>query len=204
MKKLMLYALVVSAGIFGTGCTPGEVGAGAIGVGIGIGIGRHAGHRHGHHNGHRHCNRHRCWDGMDQIEAASRSSEISEFASRYQVPTASAAKVVDAFANAEDQGLDAFRALGLTDNDFKAMMNHQLPSDQTVQVASQKLDLSEKEGRQLLISMQREFNAQAKNVNSEYWKYCTSEGSWKTDQNRSCSSLNWPGCSPATGANFCY
>lgn len=210
MKKLMIYALIVTAGIFGAGCTPEEIGAGAIGVGIGIGIGR--GHDHRHDRDHRRrpprrhprCDRWGCWDGLNQVQAAQNASDVSNLASKYQIPVSSAAKITQAFANSEVQGLDAFRAMGLTDKDFKAMMNHQLPSDTAVKTAAQKLDLSEQKGRQLLTAMMREFNAQAANVKSEYWQYCMSEGSWKTDRNRSCSNVNWPGCSPQTGAKFCY
>lgn len=206
MKNWILYTLVVCAGIFGAGCTAREIGAGAIGVGIGIGIGR--GHHHGDHHRHRRpphhrCDRWGCWGDMEQANAMA-ASDASDLASRYQIPTATAAKLVDAFAKAETQGLTPFRALGLNDADFKAMVNHQPPSEQSVKTASQKLDLSEKQGRALLVAMTREFNKQAADVNSEYWQYCTADGSWKTEKNSSCKSLNWPGCGPQEGAKFCY
>lgn len=212
MKKIMLYLLVVTAGIFGTGCTAGEIGAGAIGIGIGIGIGR--GHHHGDGHRHRRPPRHRCdydhfgrrhcWDGMDQIYAVTKAADTSELSSRYRIPMTSAAKITDAFEQAETGELTSFKAMGLDEKAVKAMLNHRLPSDSTVKTVSAKLNLSETQGRNMLVSMMREYHAQAANVNSDYWKYCMAEGFWKTNKNRSCSKAHWPGCSPATGASFCY
>lgn len=212
MKNLIIWTLIVTAGVFGTGCTAEEVGAGAIGVGIGIGIGRGDHWDRDHRDGRRHrrpprhhrprCDRWGCWGDMNA--QANNSAEVSRLASKYQIPVTSATKITQAFANAESQGLSAFRAMGLADKDFKAMMNYEMPSDAAVKNASDKLDLSQQQGRQLLVAMMKEFRSQASDVNSEYWAYCTSAGKWKTDRNSSCANTNWPGCSPQTGAKFCY
>lgn len=208
MKKLVLLSLVIATGALQIGCSAREIGAGAIGVAIGVGIGRHHHdhhhHRRGRHHHHRGCDIWGCWGGVNQIQGISREAVVSDFASDYQIPVTAAAKITDAFAKSQNEGLVPFRALGLTDNDFKALMDYKLPSPQTVKTASAKLDVSEHQARNLLIAMMKNFNAQATNVKSAYWKYCTSDGSWKTDRNRSCAKLSWPGCSPATGAKFCY
>lgn len=158
-----------------------------------------------------HCDRLGCWDPNSPNFvnfAASGSSNLSKntakLEAKYGLPRSAAAKVAAAFNNVRAQGMKAYLSIGLTESDFKAMMNRQLPSDEAVQRSASKLGLSEKQSRQVLTAMMRSFWAQAANVNSPYWKYCQMGGHWKTDQNRSCSKLHWPGCSPQTGAKLCY
>ncbi|KYG64056.1 hypothetical protein AZI86_14725 [Bdellovibrio bacteriovorus] len=157
------------------------------------------------------CDRLGCWDPNSPNFvnfAASSSSNLSKntakLEAKYGLPRSAAARIANAFNNVRAQGMESFLSIGLTEKDFKAMMKRQLPSDEAVQRAAGKLGLSEKQSRQVLTAMMRSFWAQAANVNSPYWKYCQMGGHWKTDQNRSCSKLHWPGCSPQTGAQLCY
>lgn len=152
-----------------------------------------------------HCDRLGCWDpNQPNFVVLSTSSAAKNLVAKYGIPKTSAVRIASAFANVRSQGLNAYLAIGLTERDFKGMMNRQLPSDEAVRRAAGKLGLSEAQSRNLLISMMRSFWAQAANVNSAYWKYCQMGGYWKTDRNRSCSKLHWPGCSPQTGAKLCY
>jgi hypothetical protein len=154
------------------------------------------------------CDRLGCWDpnfvaSVSSVEANA-ASGADKLVAKYGIPASAAKIIARSFNNAHLEGLDAYYEMGLTQSDFKAMMNRKLPSDETVKRASVKLGLSEKQSRDLLTAMMRNFFAQATNVNSPYWKYCQMGGHWKTDQNRSCAKLSWPGCSPENGAKFCY
>lgn len=158
-----------------------------------------------------HCDRLGCWDpnapnfvNLGATASSNLSKNTAKLESKYGLPRSAAAKVAGAFNNVRAQGMEAYLAIGLTEKDFKTMMNRQLPSDEAVQRSASRLGLSEKQSRQVLTAMMRSFWTQAENVNSPYWKYCQMGGHWKTDQNRSCSELHWPGCSPQTGAKLCY
>lgn len=155
-----------------------------------------------------HCDRLGCWDpnspNFVNFATASSSKAADKLIAKYGVPRPAAVKIAAAFGNVRAQGMNAYLAIGLTENDFKVMMNRRLPADDAFQRSAAKLGISEKQARQLLTAMMRSFWAQADDVNSPYWKYCQMGGHWKTDQNRSCSKLFWPGCSPKTGAKLCY
>jgi hypothetical protein len=137
-------------------------------------------------------------------DVMAKSSVASKLAKKYQIPMSASSKIAQSFANVNSQGMDAFYAMGLTENDMKGFMKRQIPSEASIKTASGKLGLSETQTRTLITSMMREFFKQANNVKSEYWQRCMSEGKWKTDRNQSCEKTFWPGCSPAEGAQFCY
>jgi hypothetical protein len=201
MKKLIVLALIGSQ--FLVSCRTGEVVAGTIGVGVGIGLGRYYDRHHGHHHGHHHGGgRHGRWNS--DLETMVANSDAKKFADRYGIRFEAAKKIQMAFAGLPDSGLASFDAIGLGKADLKAIAKHNLPSADSIKQMAEKLDMSEAQTRDLLVNVNRDFQARSANVNSYYWQSCMEGGQWSTPQNSSCQQANWSGCSPATGASLCY
>lgn len=195
MKKTLILGIALIASQSLISCSTGEVAAGAIGVGVGIGIGSH--YRHHHH--HRH---YRGWSVDMDVAAA--NTKATQFADKYNISVDAAKKIQKAFDGVEQNGLASFQSIGLTKSDVKAIAKHDLPSTEGIKNMAAKLDMSEAQTRDMLVSVNKDFEASAANGNSEYWRSCMQEGEWSTPQNASCTSANSNGCSPSTGATLCY
>jgi hypothetical protein len=210
MKKLIVLGLIGGALMFAASCTPGEIGAGAIGVGIGIGLGGGYGHPHHppHHPPHYPhpypCGPYNCYQATLQANNLPLDTSVSDFADQYGISQKAAAKIKTAFDGVQTQGIASFQSIGLKSSDLRAFMNHTLPSPTAIQSFADQMDMSQAQGRDLLLAMMHEFEAQSADVNSPYWQHCIDQGKWKTPQNMYCKNAAWPGCSPETGANFCY
>lgn len=159
-----------------------------------------------------HCDKWGCWDPTQPNSVVSTweastlaSSTVStRLSKKYQIPLSAANKISKSFADVNAKGMEAFYAMGLTEEDMKGFMKRRLPAESSIKTASVKLGMSEQKTQKMLTQMMREFFAQASNVKSEYWQRCMTDGHWKTDRNQSCSQTFWPGCSPEKGAQFCY
>jgi hypothetical protein len=204
MKKLLLFAALCSSAF--VACTAGEVGAGAVGVGVGIGVGSHYGRGHGRHYG-----------GPDYGHGRGRGNLVAEsvamndesnlaetFAAKHHISVDAAKKIQTAFAEVPDKGLESFSSIGLKKSDLTALASHSLPSADTITAMSAKLNLSEAQTRDMLVSVNQDFTQQAADVNSDYWQSCMDDGAWKTPENSFCQQTSWEGCSPETGASMCY
>jgi hypothetical protein len=202
MKKLIVLAIIGSQ-IF-AGCSRREVLAGIIGVGIGLGLARH----HDHHDGRRHHRRHYNNDRYTyytaDLEEMAAKSDAQRFANKHHIGIDTATKIQKAFTDLPTKGLGSFASIGLGKSDLKALAQKDLPSTEGIKNMADKLDMSQAQARDLLVSMTKDFEAQASNVDSSYWKSCMQDGKWKTPQNASCQSLSANGCSPQTGASMCY
>ncbi|MBS1971662.1 MAG: hypothetical protein JSU04_15225 [Bdellovibrionales bacterium] len=215
MKKLIVLALILGSQVL-VSCRTGEVVAGAIGVGVGIGIGRyydrHHHHRHyhggyyddGYYNGGYYGDRYGYGYWSVDLEATAANSDAQKFADKHGVSLDVAKKIQKAFAGLPAQGMSSFKSIGLGKSDLKAIAKHDLPSVEGIRQMAAKLDMSEAQARDLLVSINKDFAAQASNVNSSYWKSCMKDGEWSTPQNSFCQQSSWNGCSPATGASMCY
>lgn len=159
-----------------------------------------------------HCDKWGCWDPTQPNSVVSTweashlatSSVAARLAKKYSIPMNAAQRISQSFADVNAHGMNAFYAMGLTEEDMKGFMKRRLPAEASIKTAAGKLGLSEQKTRGVLTQMMREFYAQAANVKSEYWQRCMADGQWKTDRNQSCSKTFWPGCSPEKGAQFCY
>jgi len=225
MKKIMIVALLVSSMFFNTACTDEEVAASIIGIGVGIAI---AVGDDGHHDrppdrypgpdygrprpgypgyGPGPGRPHRGYSAdvkLASSDAFDTSVEVLDFANKYGVSTETAAKIQDAFVNVRTQGVSSFEAIGLSKADLKAIAQREMPQEESLQAFSQKLDLSEAQARDLIKTLIKDFDAQASNVESNYWQSCMAKGQWRTPQNAFCKSTSWQGCAPVTGASLCY
>lgn len=213
MKKIILASVLVCATIFNAGCTDGEVAAGAIGVIIGIGLGGDNGHDH-HRPPPYHPRRPRHYDAVAAGSAAG-STEVAtvtteenpallDFALKYNISLEAAEKVNAAFQGVQTEGTSSFAKIGLNQSDIKTIMRHELPSSSAIKSLAGKLDMSEAQARDFLVSLNKEFQAQAEDVTSPYWQSCMAKGKWKTPQNLYCKSTSWNGCAPESGATLCY
>lgn len=227
MKKTAIIALLASSMFFNTACTDEEVVATIIGVGVGIAIvaggdsdhhrpppDRYPGPDHGRPRpgyGHGPGRPHRGYSAdvnltssevFDSTLAA--DAEVLEFANKYGVATDAAAKIQNAFATVGTQGVSSFESIGLNKADLKAIAQREMPQEDSLKTLSQKLDLSEAQARDLIKVLIKDFDTQASNVESSYWKSCMAKGQWRTPQNAFCKSTSWQGCAPVTGASLCY
>lgn len=126
-----------------------------------------------------------------------------EFAQRHKISLDAAQQIQDAFEASSTQGLDSFEQIGLDKTALTAIAQRSLPSAESMSSLAAKLDLSKSDATRLVQSLITDFEAQASNVESDYWKACMAKGTWKTPQNLSCSQTFWAGCAPATGATLC-
>lgn len=207
MKKIIFSGLLVSTLFLNTGCEPSEIAAGAVGVAIGIGIGSSNNGHHHHDNyrppRYRECRGYRrCYAG-EANSALVPNAQALEFAQKHQISLEAATKIQDAFDAVPAQGLTAFETIGLNQRDLSSISARSMPGAKSLANVANKLDMSEAQARDLLKSLISEFDAQASDIRSEYWQACMAKGQWKTPQNSRCSSTNWTGCSPATGATLC-
>jgi hypothetical protein len=233
MKKTLLITLLASSMFFNTACTDDEVAAGAIGAAIGVGIAVGAG-GHDHHDrrppdrypgpdygrprydrpgyGRGPVRPHRGYSvdvtlassEVFETTIAAANPEVVEFANKYGISTNAAAKIQNAFANVESQGLSAFAAIGLKKADLKDIAKRQMPAPDSLASVAGKLDLSQAQARDLIKVLIKDFDVQASNVNSPYWQSCMAKGHWKTPENFYCKSTSWNGCAPELGATLCY
>ncbi|HWU44460.1 MAG TPA: hypothetical protein VN132_13510, partial [Bdellovibrio sp.] len=214
-KKIVVLSLLAATMLLNAGCTDDEVAAGAIGVAIGIGLGagdHHDHYRPGPYRPHHH------WSAQENIslptegaskavvvgDASAQDSQIADFAFKYNINLDQATKVQAAFDGVQKQGLDSFAAVGLSKADIQALMKHSQPASSAIAAVAGKLDMSEAQSRDFLVSMNHEFEAQASDVQSAYWQSCMAKGKWKTPENAYCTTGEWGGCSPAQGATLCY
>jgi hypothetical protein len=200
MKKALIIAILGTQIL--AACTAGEWVAGAIGVGVGVGASRYYDRHHRHHRHHHHGGG---WYGYStEADALAADNDARTFAEKHHVSLAAAKKIQTAFLDLPDKGLAAFASIGLGKADLKAITNRDLPSAEGIKSMAAKLDMSEAQTRDLLLSVNRDFEVQASNVNSTYWQSCMKDGEWKTPQNSFCEQTSWNGCSPQTGASMCY
>ncbi|MBS1972099.1 MAG: hypothetical protein JSU04_17445 [Bdellovibrionales bacterium] len=136
--------------------------------------------------------------------AVGANSQTVDFASKYGISDAAAAKIETAFANVETQGLASFESIGLKKADLKDIAKREMPDTDSLKAVAGKLDMSQAQARDLIKELIQNFDAQASNVDSNYWQSCMAKGRWKTPQNMYCKSTSWNGCAPATGASLCY
>lgn len=219
MKKVLLAGLLVSSVFFNVACDDSDLASGAIGVGVGIGLGnyydshhdgrydrRHDGRYDGRYGrgGYRNCNRYRCYNSDVNMLDDSANLVATSFAQKHNIPATAGAKIEKAFSNVNQNGLASFQAIGLNEGALKSIMNRSLPNETSIRAMSQELNISEAKSQSLLQNLIAEFDQQASNGQSDYWKACQAKGQWKTPQNANCSSTSWNGCSPDTGATLCY
>lgn len=165
------------------------------------------------HHHHRRCGFFGCWwDDQASTENANVSadandpdaSNVGKFASRHQIPMSAAQKINDAFVASDTQGLAAFQSVGLNESDLRAIVDRTQVDEASIARVDQALGLKAGQSQELLQGMTADFDAQAKDVNSPYWQACIEEGTWKTPQNAACQNVSEKGCSPQTGATYCY
>lgn len=138
------------------------------------------------------------------FDTAVADSTIVEFANSHGISTAAAAKIQNAFANVESKGIASFESIGLKKSDLKDIAKREMPDADALKAVAGKLDLSQAQARDLIKVLIKDFDAQASNVESPYWKSCMAQGKWRTPQNLYCKSTSWNGCAPETGASLCY
>lgn len=207
MKKIILSGLLISTLFLNAGCDSSDIAAGAIGVAIGIGIGSGDDGHHHHHDRrpprYRECGRYGCYEASVDLNLET-DPQVVEFAQRHQISLASAELVQEAFAKVPTEGLKSFERIGLNEKDIKSISVRSMPRREAISAMATKLDMSETQARDLIQGIIADFDAQASNIESEYWQACMAKGRWKTPQNASCSKTFWNGCSPETGATLCY
>jgi hypothetical protein len=210
MKKYVLYSLVITGLLMNTACDSDELAAGAVGVGIGIGIGDHYDR---HHDRNHRRGRDGRWDGRrnrlgvvpeDMDMDLTKVSSTEAFAQTHHISTAAAKKIETAFNGIDNQGLAAFDAIGLDQQDVKVLATKSMPKQSSINSMAAHLGISSEEARTLLGEVNQEFAKAASDVHSDYWQACMADGYWKTPQNSSCRNAAWSGCSPETGAEVCY
>jgi len=234
MKKIVLVSMLVSSMFFNAACTDEQVNNSILGIGIAVGIaaiaasadsdsdygdgyqdgrhdgyrngrhdGRHDGHRGGHHGGH-----YRGYALETQLNSdfnlEAFDTKTSPLAAKYKISNAAAAKIKNAFDGVKTKGVASFASIGLTKGDLKDISKRELPESSSIKAVADKLDMSEAQSRDLIKDMIKEFDTQASNAASPYWKSCMGKGKWRTPQNLYCKKTAWNGCSPQTGATLCY
>lgn len=211
MKKIILISLLTIATVFNAGCTDDEVTAGAIGVIIGIGLGDSHDHNHGRrpepYRPGRPGRRYYAASTMMTVLPTADVSDVSpvnEFALKHHISVAAAEKVQAAFADVKTEGITSFAKIGLQKKDVEVLMAHSMLSTSALGAMAVKLDMSEAQARDFVLSLNREFSAQAADVASPYWEACMAKGKWKTPENMYCTSTRWTGCAPETGASLCF
>lgn len=216
MKKIILSGLMVCTIFLNAGCNSSEIAAGIIGVAIGIGIssGDHDRHHRpperypGPHRPTRppapprHCSGHRCY--ASAVTLPQMDAQLILFAERHQISLDVAQKIKTAFQNVSKDGLASFEQIGLNSAALRSISLRSLPKSEAYAAMARKLDISEAQARDIIKMAVADFDAQANDVESDYWQSCMGKGKWKTPQNSSCSKTNWTGCSPGTGATLCY
>jgi hypothetical protein len=168
------------------------------GGGYGPGYGRGGYDRGGWDRGHR---------GFSDVQTANVNAEsdsASVFAEKYHITKDASKKIETAFADVQTKGITVFENIGLNKSDLKKIATKQIPEAESLKNVAQKLDMSEAQSGDLIKDMITEFTVQSSDVNSDYWQSCMAQGTWKTGDNANCSSADWKGCSPATGASLCY
>jgi hypothetical protein len=138
------------------------------------------------------------------MDAQGANKLAKNFADKHGISVDAAKKIQKAFDGLESNGLASLSTIGLNKADMKAMVRHNLPASSSIARIADKLDMSQAQARDLLLSLDRDFSAKAANIHSNYWQTCMQGGHWSTPQNRSCQSASERGCSPATGASMCY
>lgn len=206
MKKIILSGLLIATLFCNAGCDSSDIAAGAIGVAIGIGIGSSGDGHHHHHDRrpprYRECGRYRCYDAQVNLNLGTDPSVV-EFAQAHKISLAAAEQVKAAFDGVNTKGLNSFATIGLNEKDIRAISNRRLPATESIAAMSVKLDMSQAQARDLLKEVIEDFDAQASNIQSTYWKSCMAKGKWKTPQNGYCTKTYWKGCAPETGATLC-
>ncbi|MDG0817168.1 hypothetical protein [Bdellovibrio svalbardensis] len=209
MKKVILLSVLTIAMLFNAGCTDEEITAGAIGVIIGIGLGdghHHHDRRPAPYRPVRPGRRNFVSTASITLPTTGESANVAaaDFALKHNISMTAAEKVQTALNGVKTEGLSSLAKIGLNKKDIETLMKHDLPSSAAIKSLATKLDMSEAQSRDLLISMNREFEAQAADIESPYWESCMAKGKWRTPQNLYCKSTNWNGCSPEMGATLCY
>lgn len=183
---------------------PHRPGRPGYGHGGGYGGGYGGGHHGGGYGGGYYDNGYYSADGMAVMSTAKTSSKVKNFAQRHNISVNAATKIERSFKNVNSQGIAAFSPIGLGETDLKQIMQRRLPSADSLARVAKNLDMSQAQARDLVKYMIMDFDAEASDVTSPYWKSCMAKGKWKTPQNRSCKKTFWSGCSPETGATLCY
>jgi hypothetical protein len=230
MKKIVLVSMLAGSMFFNTACTDEQVNGTILGIGLAVGVaaiaadahnhddhndygdgyqdGRHDGYHNGRSDGYgngyhdgRHDGYHGGYRGYSLQTSATKASPL---ALKYGISNTAAAKIEKAFGGVKTQGVASFANIGLTKGDLKDISKRELPESSSIKAVAAKLDMSEAQSRDLIKDMIREFDAQASNSASPYWKSCMAKGKWRTPQNFYCKNTAWNGCSPQTGASLCY
>ncbi len=149
------------------------------------------------------------WSVDVKTRAATNVATISKdnvhnFAVRHGIRYEQAAKVSQAFAGVGSKGVNSFATVGLNEGDLKKIIRRKLPEQASLARVAAKLDMSEAQARDLMKFMIADFDAEASDINSDYWKSCMSKGKWKSQLTTFCSSAMTEGCSPKSGALYCY
>lgn len=130
-------------------------------------------------------------------------SQTKDFAHRHNISLNAATKIERSFKNVNAQGMTAFHSIGLGEVDVRRITQRRMPEPQSLARMAKSLDMSEAQARDLVKYMIVDFDAQAKDINSPYWRSCMAKGKWKTPQNALCTKTYSKGCVPATGATLC-
>jgi hypothetical protein len=230
-NKVTALALAGVMALGFQGCTNEEVaiGFGVIGIAAGaIAIGAAANnrpHRPGYdrppgyyygHGGHYRPVRphrpghHRPWRISDQnfvqMDAAilqERQSFISDFAASFEIPEASAARLVNALDALRVGDAAAFAALGLGQSDFNKLAALEMPSSQGLANLAAQLGLTKAETTQIFSTLISSAKTDLQNSEGRIWRDCRATGAWRTPQASLCTSSSQAGCSVETGATLC-
>lgn len=118
--------------------------------------------------------------------------------------SADAQKVLDnAFLLALTDNSAGLQDLGLTEKDAGRLTHFKMPTDESIQKLSARLDMSPTQGRKMIDFMLTSTKEQAQDINSGLWQECMDSGKWQTPENNACEKTFWKGCSPETGATMC-
>ena len=115
------------------------------------------------------------------------------------------AERVETFAQLAATGdVSVASELGLTTQLVVSALAGDAELNSSVGTLAKKLELSVAEASQLVKDLVQEVRVQGTDINSHLWQTCLANGSWKTDANGGvCTSTQWQGCSPETGASVC-
>lgn len=109
-------------------------------------------------------------------------------------------KLLTAIPNGD---IELLQSTGMSLGELIRSFKKQKPSDKLVHEFANYSGQSVEASGQYLISVFSKLRSAMKDENSAYWQTCIQSKQWVTDQNLSCRSTNWSGCSPDEGANYC-
>jgi hypothetical protein len=132
-----------------------------------------------------------------------RQNFIADFAKSFEIPEASAARLINAFDALRAGNALAFSALGLSSADFRKLASLQMPSVDGLATLAGQLGLTQVETTEIFSTLISYAKIDLQNSDGRIWRDCRATGAWRTPQVKLCTSRTQAGCSVETGATLC-